>query len=271
MLGWLCCFQADGDTWCADGIFFKDYVVFLSSSGNATLGNNNITNPTLSNNTATANSTVGNNTIVNSTRSSPRRHGAMASAESSTTAADLRGTSTGDTSEFSGVTSASYTTGDAESATDWIWSDDTAGTMDGCTSFNCRKFGYSAEGAGKYLEVLINTGRAARAADRKLRKQLLVILFKKEPLKRKSMGRALASCVQGCKCQDFVLDGLNTDKSSQLGLASVEVGGCGFAAAFFLVLSFPFGGGPRRQRRKAKEARSRCVLVYYALQRHASS
>lgn len=250
MLGWLCCFQADGDTWCADGVFFKDYVVFLSNSGNATLGNDTITNSTLSNNTATTNSTVGNNTTVNSTRSSSRRQGAMASAVSSTTAPDLRGvTSTDDTSDYSIiVTSASYITSDAElqqaqPATDWVWSDDTVGTSDGgCTSFNCRKFGYCAEGAGKYLEVLINTGRAARAADQRLRKQLLTILFKKEPLKRKSMGRALASCVQGCKCQDLILDGLNTDKSSQLGLASMEVGGYRSHAAFSFSCVLVFGG-----------------------------
>jgi hypothetical protein len=56
-----------------------------------------------------------------------------------------------------------------------------------------------------------------------LRKRALVIFFTRSPVANKQ-GIARVSCVSGCSCNSFELDGLNSDFYATLGAGSAEVG-----------------------------------------------
>lgn len=112
----------------------------------------------------------------------------------------------------------------ANSTSDWQWVNDALPSRgDYCQNsknFNCNKYGYVATGAGKYLDFQVNIS-AASAPDR-LDKRSLVVFFRRNSHKRK-LGRAMVNCFGGCSCTPLLLDGWNTDRSSELGTASVEV------------------------------------------------
>jgi hypothetical protein len=55
-----------------------------------------------------------------------------------------------------------------------------------------------------------------------LRKRALVIFFTRSPVANKQ-GIARVSCVSGCSCNAFELDGLNSDFYATLGAGSAEV------------------------------------------------
>jgi hypothetical protein len=60
-------------------------------------------------------------------------------------------------------------------------------------------------------------------AETRLEKRALVIFFTRSPVANKQ-GIAHVSCVSGCSCNAFELDGLNSDFYATLGAGSAEVG-----------------------------------------------